>query len=81
MKLLLINQIYQYLEILHLTDEEEKFVLDYDIEMNDCEKVEKILDDRGISHDDFNPQWMFAASDDAIPVYDEEHQENPLTVL
>lgn len=78
-KILLINTVNQYLDILHLTKEEERILADQDDDLTETEKVEHILDGRNIPYDDFNPIWMYV--DDDIPVFDEFNNDIPLCVL
>ena len=81
MKILLMNLEHQYLEVLHLTPQEEDILLDWSIsdKSEQIEAIEKILDGRDIEHDDFNPIWMVV--DDDIPVFDEYDKECPACVI
>lgn len=71
----------KYLEILNLTKEEERILTDDAFEdYDDLEREQMILHGRNIEFSDFNPWWMIV-DDDRIPVFDEQHQEEPLIVL
>ena len=71
----------KYLEILHLTKEEERILTDDAFEdYDDLGREQMILHGRNIEFSDFNPWWMIV-DDDRIPVFDEQHQEEPLIVL
>lgn len=84
MKIVLINSECQYIEILNLDSHEQKIMTDYEesdelMDLTLSERVEMILKKRDIEYTDFNPQWMIV--DDKLPVFDENHQDEPLCVL
>ena len=84
MKILLLYQDRQFIDILHLNPDEENIINDYDesedlIDLTEPERIDKILDKRGIEHDDFCPYSIVV--DDDIPVFDEYNEECPVYVI
>ena len=84
MKILLLYQDRQFIDILHLNPDEENIINDYDksedlMDLTEYERIDKILDGRGIEHDDFCP-YSIVVNDD-IPVFDEYNVECPVYVI
>lgn len=84
MKILLLYQDRQFIDILHLNPEEENIIRNYDeseelMDLMEYEKIDMILDKRGIDHDDFCPYSIVV--DDDIPVFDEYSAECPVYVI
>lgn len=73
MKIVLAYQEDEYLRILHLTKEEENFMKDYDsdenMDLSECDRVEKILTDRGIHFDMFTPWYMVVHGN--LPIFND----------
>lgn len=84
MKILLLYQDRQFIDILHLNPDEENIINNYDesedlMDLTEYERIDKILDGRGIEHDDFCP-YSIIVNDD-IPVFDEYSAECPVYVI
>ena len=85
MKILVIDFECNQLEVVHLTEEEKQRIVDArkDEEYGfylEYDAARDILGKRGVYLTEFNPRWIIE-DDDKIPVFDEEHQEEPLLVL
>ena len=80
MKILLFYQDRQFIEVLHLTPDEEHYMNDYESDIEtEAEKIEHILDGRNIEHDMFSPWWHVAEDD--VPIFDEYNPECPVYVI
>ena len=80
MIIVLIDHEIQTLEVLHLTDEEEQILNNFDyLDDDEQERVETVLRRRGIEISDFNPTWMVCEHE--LPVFDEVNSEEPLYVI
>lgn len=83
MKIILMYKEDQYVEVLNLTEEEEKQYregISYDdFSSDDYDVVSKICIARDIQTGIFDPSYFVI--EDKLPVFDEKHQEEPLLTL
>lgn len=85
MKIILFYTEDQYIDIIHLTKEEEKIYKDaYDDLENNYQDVqdavERIIRERGLPFNNFDPTYTIVA-EGCVPVYDEKHRDKDKPLL